>query len=190
MRLYCAEDRRAHLRGHWVDAVSLSPASAASGFSGCSACSAWSGSSPASTASWASTSGSAQNRGLLLLLLVWLGVVVVSSLAFFAAEVNVNDNVSTPVDALWWGVVTLTTVGYGDILPVTWEGRLAAIVLMVLGIGLFSAITATVTSALIGGEATREDPTVRMDRLDAFLAAGRVTGRSRKPSGCRSSTNF
>jgi hypothetical protein len=41
---------------------------------------------------------------------------------------------------------------------------------------LFSAITATVTSALIGGETTaREDPTLRMDRRDAFLAAGRVT---------------
>jgi voltage-gated potassium channel len=49
--------------------------------------------------------------------------------------------VSSPLDALWWGVVTLTTVGYGDVYPVTPEGRLAAAILMLLGIGLFGLIT-------------------------------------------------
>ena len=71
--------------------------------------------------------------------------------------------------------MTLTTVGYGDIIPMTPEGRIAAIVLMVLGIGLFSAITAVVTSALIGGGTTTEDPVARLDRLDALHAAGRVS---------------
>jgi voltage-gated potassium channel len=46
-------------------------------------------------------------------------------------------------------VVTLSTVGYGDVYPITPEGKLAAMVLMLLGIGLFSAITATATSYLI-----------------------------------------
>jgi voltage-gated potassium channel len=48
---------------------------------------------------------------------------------------------STAFDALWWGVSTLTTVGYRDTVPVTAEGRLAAMVPMLLGIVLFSAIT-------------------------------------------------
>ena len=43
-----------------------------------------------------------------------------------------------PFDALWWGVVTLTTVGYGDVTPQTPEGRLAAMALMLLGIGLLA----------------------------------------------------
>jgi Ion channel len=50
---------------------------------------------------------------------------------------------------LWWGVVTLTTVGHGDVTPVTTEGRIAAMTLMLLGIGLFGAITATITSYLM-----------------------------------------
>ena len=47
--------------------------------------------------------------------------------------------------------MTLTTVGYGDVYPVTAEGRIAASVLMILGIGLFSAITATITSFMLTG---------------------------------------
>lgn len=45
-----------------------------------------------------------------------------------------------------WGVVTLTTVGYGDVFPVMSEGRLAGAALMILGITLFAAITGMSTS--------------------------------------------
>jgi voltage-gated potassium channel len=114
------------------------------------------------------------NRGVLLLVFVWAAVVVITSLAFYAAESEHNPNVTTPFDALWWGIVTLTTVGYGDVLPVTPEGRIAAIVLMVLGIALFSAITGTVVAALVGGEGGNRSATSRLDELDALRASGRV----------------
>lgn len=52
-------------------------------------------------------------------------------------------------DALWWTVVTMTTVGYGDLSPSTAAGRAVAVVLMVTGIGIVSMLTALVASALV-----------------------------------------
>ena len=74
---------------------------------------------------------------------------VICSAAVYAAERGPEALIQSPFDALWWGVTTLTTVGYGDLYPKTAEGRLAAMVLMLLGIGLFSAITASITSYFI-----------------------------------------
>jgi voltage-gated potassium channel len=52
-------------------------------------------------------------------------------------------------DALWWSMTTLSTVGYGDLYPVTDGGRVVAVFTMVLGIGLLGAVAATVASALV-----------------------------------------
>ena len=51
--------------------------------------------------------------------------------------------------ALWWGMVTLTTVGYGDVVPVTFLGRLVGVTLMVVGVISLSLVTATVASVFI-----------------------------------------
>ncbi len=49
-------------------------------------------------------------------------------------------------DALWWAIVTITTVGYGDIAPVTELGRFLAVILMLFGIGIIGALTSSITS--------------------------------------------
>lgn len=49
-------------------------------------------------------------------------------------------------EGLWWGVVTIATVGYGDYIPVTTPGRIIAIVLMLSGIGFLSFLTGTITT--------------------------------------------
>jgi voltage-gated potassium channel len=96
----------------------------------------------------------------------------------YIAEHGFNKAIESPFDALWWGVVTLTTVGYGDVTPVTTEGRIAAMVLMLLGISLFGAITATITSYLISSDSRqgREPALVdELERLSALHSTGVLT---------------
>lgn len=96
---------------------------------------------------------------------------LICSTALFLAEVDANEQINEPLDALWWGVTTLTTVGYGDIYPVTAEGRLAAGALMILGITLWAAITATITSRLIVQEARSSSSAADLLREVASLHA-------------------
>jgi voltage-gated potassium channel len=90
----------------------------------------------------------AEHRGFLSLVVAWVVLGVLCSVAFHVAEAGTNGSISDPLDALWWGVGSLTTVG-SDLFPVTLEGRLAAMLLMLVGMFLFSAITATITSFLL-----------------------------------------
>lgn len=72
-------------------------------------------------------------------------------------------NIKTFGDALWWAATTVTTVGYGDHSPITLQGRLVAVVLMVIGIGVVGAVTASVATWILGRvadeRAERERPT-------------------------------
>ena len=86
---------------------------------------------------------------------------------------------STAFDALWWGVSTLTTVGYRDTVPVTAEGRLAAMVPMLLGIVLFSAITPNGRRVCVGQ--IRPDPRWNDPGLEALGKAPLI--RHAKPAG-------
>jgi voltage-gated potassium channel len=64
------------------------------------------------------------------------------SLAFFEFEKGTNPNVKNYFDAFWWAFVSLTSIGYGDVIPTTTEGRIVGMVLALAGMGLFSVITA------------------------------------------------
>ena len=67
-------------------------------------------------------------------------VVFSGSFAILQFEQGPEANIKTPADAVWWAVCTVTTVGYGDRYPVTWQGRATAGVLMVTGVGIFGAL--------------------------------------------------
>lgn len=97
------------------------------------------------------------------------------TLAMFAsiAILNVEDvpesNIRSAADALWWSLVTITTVGYGDKFPVTTEGRVIAVVLMTAGVGLFGTFTGLVASLFIAPEQEKE--AAEMEEVLAELRA-------------------
>lgn len=82
------------------------------------------------------------------LLVVGLISLMLCSTAYYYYESPVNPDLSIG-DALWWGIVTSTTVGYGDYFPSTLGGRIVAIILMLIGISAFGFITAAVASVFV-----------------------------------------
>ena len=84
--------------------------------------------------------------GLILALLV---ILLVASIGFTLFEPAEGPWWTRFGRALWWGMVTLTTVGYGDVVPVTFLGRVVGVALMVIGFLSLSLVTATVASVFI-----------------------------------------
>jgi voltage-gated potassium channel len=76
-----------------------------------------------------------------------------------------GQTVDTLGDAYWWAIVTVTTVGYGDVSPKTGEGRLIAAVLMLVGIGVIGVFTATLASFFL----TKNEPS-EIARLEERLS--------------------
>ncbi|XP_077569967.1 potassium voltage-gated channel subfamily KQT member 1.1 isoform X2 [Stigmatopora nigra] len=77
----------------------------------------------------------AHRQELIMTLYVGFLGLIFTSYFFYLAEKE--DNISTFADALWWGVITVTTVGYGDIIPVTWVGKMIASLFSVFAVAFF-----------------------------------------------------
>ena len=80
---------------------------------------------------------------------VLLLVLVFGSFLFFLAEHSVNPEVPTYESAMWYSIVSMTTVGYGDIVPITAIGRIIGIILILTGMLYLSLITATLAFSFI-----------------------------------------
>ena len=90
-------------------------------------------------------------RTPLLIYVALIGNMVLGSLMFlfYLFEEGINPDVNSVFDAFWWGLVTVTTVGYGDTVPVTMEGKVIAMALMVTGVIFFVSFTAIMVSFLL-----------------------------------------
>lgn len=92
----------------------------------------------------------AMGRQFAITVKVALTAIFVSYIAAVQITISERDiegsNIKTFSDGLWWAVTTVTTVGYGDRFPTTTEGRILAVMLMVVGISLVGVITASVAS--------------------------------------------
>jgi voltage-gated potassium channel len=109
-------------------------------------------------------------------LLVGLLVLVASAVVLDAERSADGANIRTFGDALWWAVVTVSSVGYGDNYPVSAVGRTVASAVMVLGIGLVSVMTAAFAAWLVKQEEQVEDAriselTEQVTALNAQVAA-------------------
>jgi voltage-gated potassium channel len=94
--------------------------------------------------------GILRHHSLFRVLIAALATLVLGAWLVMLFERNAKgSNIHNYPDALWWAIVTVTTVGYGDRFPVTGGGRTVAVILMLVGIGLIGTLTATVASVFI-----------------------------------------
>ncbi|WP_428773007.1 potassium channel family protein [Vibrio sp.] len=82
---------------------------------------------------------------LMMVLLITSGSILMVLLEGDVAEANIHNG----GDALWWSLVTISTVGYGDFYPVTTAGRILAAGLIISGVGLFGTISGLITSLIV-----------------------------------------
>lgn len=117
-------------------------------------------------------------------------VVVIAAIVVELEDHIGGATITTFPTALWWAISTVTTVGYGDTYPVSVAGRVLAVILMVIGIGLFGVFAAALASYFVerDQEAEREEETSdlkevieRLDRIEKHLKIGSEEGDSDEP---------
>lgn len=122
-------------------------------------------------------SGGFLNRSNLLTMAgITIGVIFLGAFAVLVLETGSNEaRITNFADAVWWSISTITTVGYGDIVPHSIPGRIMGMVLMVVGIGVMAALISQVSAALVEKrlkkQPEKDDLRTRMiseikDRLD------------------------
>jgi len=95
---------------------------------------------------------------MFLTILLTILVLSVSSVLVLQFESQSPDaNIHSGGDALWYSMVTITTVGYGDRYPVTTGGRITAMFIMFMGVGIIGALASILASLLVGGSTPAEE---------------------------------
>jgi voltage-gated potassium channel len=115
------------------------------------------------------TSGAITTAFLGTAIIVWVG-----SLSVLVAERGAKTaDIKTLPDSLWWSFETITTVGYGDFVPVTWWGRFIAVLIMLVGISLLGVISAGLAATLV--KQNKPDPATEvleeLSELKSMVAA-------------------
>ncbi len=105
----------------------------------------------------------------------WRAVAIITASVTVAGGILVRitdpDNFSSVWEGLWWSIQTVTTVGYGDIVPSSVAGRIVAALVMIGGIGFITVTTAAVASAFV--EAARQRRLTDDDDVESDIAAMR-----------------
>ena len=86
---------------------------------------------------------------LLTIFMVLVVLELTGASIYYVESADPAANITSAGDALWWGIVTITTVGYGDQYPVTDGGRIIGVFLLISGIGLFSVLTGFIANIFL-----------------------------------------
>ena len=115
---------------------------------------------------------------LVYLVIITAGVVLAAAFAVLAIEFRFEESpVNGISDALWWSLSTVTTVGYGDVVPATPLGRIIGMLLMVVGIGVMAALISQVSAALVESRTARIRQPVRKQARKGIAVLQETLGR-------------
>ena len=95
-----------------------------------------------------------QQPVFLVLTVIGNTLIVISSMLLYHFENGINPKINSWLDTVWWAVATVTTVGYGDISPITTIGKVIGIFMMFVGTALFWSYTALFAGAIMAEEAS------------------------------------
>ena len=127
---------------------------------------------------------------MMVIFILSIQCILISGVIFYALENEKSTYVNNIFDGIWWAVVTVTTIGYGDVVPVTFWGRIVGIILALIGIGLVALPTGILTSWFI--RALRSEKKISQladvieeevkEQDDLVQRVKKIEGRIQKPS--------
>ncbi len=103
---------------------------------------------------------------------VWSAVFVLLLLIMFVifkSEQETNSAINTLFDAIWYTIVTVTTVGYGDIAPASFWGRLSAMALLLVGVAIFGALSGKFASFILDRQQKKDRGLLKMTNMKNHL---------------------
>ena len=112
-------------------------------------------------------------RNLLITILLFIFIISLSgATVFYLIELQSNPALKSFGQAVWWVLVSITTVGYGDIVPVTSAGKFLGIILIFTGVALVSMFTATVSSIFVAQKLKEERGLKQISQTNHIILCG------------------
>jgi voltage-gated potassium channel len=119
-------------------------------------------------------------------------VIIAGTVIMYSLESRAeNSQMTTLLDALWWCVATVTTVGYGDVVPVTSLGRIVALVYMFFGITLIATLLAVISNTFYKKRILKEETEKKEQDTNYLknLVMSKLVEIERKQSECIETVN-
>ena len=101
---------------------------------------------------------------LFMIMFLFVFIIFISGVSIYVFEEHINPNIKTIYDAFYWSLITITSVGYGDIVPISNEGRSVAAVIVFIGIGLIALSTSIIVSAF-----NEKDEELRSEKIKSTI---------------------